>query len=208
MYLLLRLKILRLELKPGQRIRMDEFCRRLQVSRTPVREALLLLAHENLIDLVPQKYTTVSLLCPSRFPDEIFLLESLVCDAVWSIKAKQNDIDVLKQDLRAQQTDLGNKDYFQFVMDYKTFFSYIFHVIGKEYIWEDGQRHCGHILRLMYANLQRKPMAQEAYQNNLQILQQIELENKIKALAVAREFLHGDLVDFSWLQNVNSDFFC
>jgi len=49
----LRDMIVQNQLPPGDRIREREICQRLEVSRTPLREALHKLASEGLIDLVP-----------------------------------------------------------------------------------------------------------------------------------------------------------
>lgn len=49
----LRDMIVQNQLKPGERIREREICKRLYVSRTPLREALRVLASEGLIDLIP-----------------------------------------------------------------------------------------------------------------------------------------------------------
>ena len=53
-YHYLKEKILNLEIKPGQQINIDEFTEKLEVSRTPIREAFLKLASEGLIDVRPR----------------------------------------------------------------------------------------------------------------------------------------------------------
>lgn len=49
----LRRQILDLELKPGQRLYEPDLAARMQVSRTPLREALRLLLAEDLLDQLP-----------------------------------------------------------------------------------------------------------------------------------------------------------
>jgi DNA-binding GntR family transcriptional regulator len=56
----LRDMIIQNELVPGERIREREICKQLQVSRTPLREALQKLATEGLIDLVPNCGAVIS----------------------------------------------------------------------------------------------------------------------------------------------------
>jgi DNA-binding GntR family transcriptional regulator len=53
-------RILNLELKPGQNLDEREFVQGLGVSRTPVREALIRLAGEGLVDLLPNRGARVS----------------------------------------------------------------------------------------------------------------------------------------------------
>ena len=56
----LRMSLIRAELAPGAPIEEAELMRRLKVGRTPVREALLRLAHEDLISVAPQRGYFVS----------------------------------------------------------------------------------------------------------------------------------------------------
>ena len=50
---LLREAILRAELQPGQRLDQTRIARELGVSRTPVRNALLILSNEGLVEMAP-----------------------------------------------------------------------------------------------------------------------------------------------------------
>ena len=59
-YQILKTKILNLELKPGTKISEKEIADELSVSRTPVREAFMMLAQEDLLDVIPQIGTIVS----------------------------------------------------------------------------------------------------------------------------------------------------
>lgn len=52
--------IVRGELAPGERVRDTELAQRLGVSRTPVREALLRLGHEGLVETAPGAYSRVA----------------------------------------------------------------------------------------------------------------------------------------------------
>ena len=56
----LRDMIIQNELAPGDRIREREVCKELQVSRTPLREALHKLASEGLIELIPNRGAVIT----------------------------------------------------------------------------------------------------------------------------------------------------
>lgn len=53
-------RIFHLELEPGTKISEKEIADELNVSRTPVREAFMKLAEEELLDIIPQSGTIVS----------------------------------------------------------------------------------------------------------------------------------------------------
>ncbi len=56
----LRDMIIQNQLSPGDRIREREICKKLDVSRTPLREALQKLASEGLIELVPNRGAVIT----------------------------------------------------------------------------------------------------------------------------------------------------
>jgi len=59
-YQTIKEKIINWELEPGVKISEKEVSNQLEVSRTPVREAFLMLAQENLLEVFPQSGTIVS----------------------------------------------------------------------------------------------------------------------------------------------------
>lgn len=48
------------EMAPGSTIQINDIANKLQISKTPVREALLELSYENYVNIVPRKSTSVS----------------------------------------------------------------------------------------------------------------------------------------------------
>ena len=59
-YTSIKEKILTCEFKPGQILNEDALCNTLNISRTPVREAISRLSQENLIEIIPKKGLRVS----------------------------------------------------------------------------------------------------------------------------------------------------
>ena len=74
---ILRDRILYLELKPGASISDMELAEELEVSRTPIREALLLLSQEHLVNIYPQSGTFVA---------PIDLGRSSISATCWSVR--------------------------------------------------------------------------------------------------------------------------
>jgi GntR family transcriptional regulator, rspAB operon transcriptional repressor len=74
---ILRQRIISLEFAPGEPLSESDLAGKLGVSRTPVRESLILLAEEGLVDVVPQVGTFVSRIRESDTASAQFVREAL-----------------------------------------------------------------------------------------------------------------------------------
>ena len=73
----LRKSILEVELVPGAPIAESEVAARFSTSRTPVREALLKLATEDLVDIQPQRGTFVARMSLARIEEGLFIRQAI-----------------------------------------------------------------------------------------------------------------------------------
>ena len=73
----IRRKVLTLELPPGAALSENELAAALGVSRTPVRESLILLAEEGLVQVFPQVGSFVARVDPDGVADAQFLREAV-----------------------------------------------------------------------------------------------------------------------------------
>jgi GntR family transcriptional regulator, rspAB operon transcriptional repressor len=78
----LRQAIVDLSLKPGEVIDKSAICERLGVSRFPVSEALARLQTEGLVDILPQRGSTVSLVRISDVLEYMLIRKALEAEAV------------------------------------------------------------------------------------------------------------------------------
>ncbi|TDC12569.1 GntR family transcriptional regulator [Streptomyces sp. 8K308] len=76
-YTRLRQMVLTLELPPGAALSENELATSLGVSRTPVRESLILLAQEGLVQVFPKIGSFVSRVDPAQVADAQFLREAV-----------------------------------------------------------------------------------------------------------------------------------
>lgn len=103
----LRDEILSLELKPGQLIDEASLAARFEVSRSPVREALVRLAAEGLVETVPNKGTIITPLNIEEFPKYIDALD-LIQRAVMRLAARhRTDADLVA--IRAAQKEFRKR---------------------------------------------------------------------------------------------------
>ncbi len=70
------------ELKPGDSINMDETARRLGVSKTPLREALIKLEAEGFVTIIPWRGVAVNGLTLQDFKDSYQIIGALECSAL------------------------------------------------------------------------------------------------------------------------------
>ncbi|KXF52573.1 GntR family transcriptional regulator [Rhodococcus sp. SC4] len=76
-YAELRRRIVTLELAPGASLSENELAAQLSVSRTPVRESLILLAEEGLVHIFPKLGSFVARIDPERVADAQFVREAI-----------------------------------------------------------------------------------------------------------------------------------
>jgi DNA-binding GntR family transcriptional regulator len=121
-YAVLRDRILRRDLKPGEKIAVEEVASGLRVSRTPVTDALKRLAAEGLVDIHPRRGTFVTEFT-ARDVAELFEIRQLVeLHAVAEVFAKgavAEFLAVCAEPLERMEQAIHGHDY----IDYDRFIS-------------------------------------------------------------------------------------
>jgi DNA-binding GntR family transcriptional regulator len=114
----LRRQIVTLDLPPGTALSENELASSLGVSRTPVREALILLAEEGLVRVFPKVGSFVSLVDVQAVADAQFLREAVELAALADLPKVLDAevVDRLKKNLEAQAAAQDDFDDF-FALD-------------------------------------------------------------------------------------------
>ncbi|MBB4934458.1 DNA-binding GntR family transcriptional regulator [Lipingzhangella halophila] len=112
----LRRGILDLAFEPGSSLAENEIATELGVSRTPVREAVILLAQEGLVEIYPQVGTFVSRIDPAAVADAQFIREALELASLRDLVETIDESKVrrLRSILDRQKTAVAAKDADQF----------------------------------------------------------------------------------------------
>jgi DNA-binding GntR family transcriptional regulator len=108
----LRQEIITLHLAPGAALSENELAAEHGVSRTPVRESLILLQGEGLVQVYPQVGTFVSLVDPERVAEAQFIREAIECTSLDSVQVpvSKPDADALTDNLRRQDLVAARDD--------------------------------------------------------------------------------------------------
>lgn len=101
----LRQAIVGLDLAPGEVIDKGALCERLGVSRFPVSEALARLQAEGLVDILPQRGSTVSLVRIADVLEYMLIRKALEAEAVRVVTGSHSDelIDTLQRNMSYQR---------------------------------------------------------------------------------------------------------
>jgi DNA-binding GntR family transcriptional regulator len=116
----IREKIIRFELKPGENIREAQLAAELQVSRSPVREALKLLEKQRLVEQTPRKGTKVTGLSKDFLTSLYNIISVLIVLAAKECtqKATPDDLKKINQTVLNAADAVHRKD----IHDYYTAF--------------------------------------------------------------------------------------
>lgn len=111
-YLCLKDAILTLTYEPGQILRKQHVCDMLDVSRSPVSEAVARLASEGLVTVMPQAGTYVARFSMEEIRESAFLREALELAAVEHLAAviTSDQFLQLRRNLRVQEALIGDGD--------------------------------------------------------------------------------------------------
>lgn len=111
-YRTLRNEIVSMELKPGTVISTQDIATRLNISRTPVREAFIRLQGESLLEITPQKATVVSKIDFNRVYQEWFIREALEVENMhgFARMASKETIRAMRKNIEDQYLALQAKD--------------------------------------------------------------------------------------------------
>jgi GntR family transcriptional regulator, rspAB operon transcriptional repressor len=152
-------EILKLKLIPGTKISEKIMSDELQVSRTPIREAFIKLAQEELLTIVPQSGTFVSLINlnlaeEARFVREIIEtnIVGLCCENMTDEISLKLEMNLKMQEIMASH-EAGKREKEKFFDLDESFHKELFICCGKERTWKMIQDMAGHLNRFRLLRL-------------------------------------------------------
>lgn len=195
LYQLLRQKVIALELAPGTVLSRAEVADSYGVSQTPVREALLKLATEMLVDIYPQASTRVSLIDVTLARQAHFLRQSLELELVREL-AQTHDASLIGslQALVQQQDALrAARDLSAFSQADTQFHRMLYQAAGKDALWHLVHSNSGHLDRLRRLHLPVSGKLERIVSDHRLIVRAIADHTPELAQQRLREHLSGTL---------------
>lgn len=183
-YRTLKQSIIEFYFVPEDRISEPSIALELNVSRTPVREALILLENEKLVTVQPKQGTFISKIDSLQISNFIFIRKCIEREVMHlACQTMTEDvIQQLKEQLQAQKVFLTIKDgrTSMYLLD-NSFHRTIYAATGKNEAWKSLQEMGGAFNRLRTLDVLDENYTERRYQEHLELLD-IIIEKKVDAI--------------------------
>jgi DNA-binding GntR family transcriptional regulator len=191
----LREAILSLELTPGTTLSRTTLAHQFGVSSTPIRDALMRLEEEGLVEVFPQHATVVSPIDLTLAHQAHFLRRSLELEIVRSLALAQDPrlVARLKGILAQQQALMDAHDLQAFEAADQDFHRHLYEAAQMQDLWLLVRSRSGHIDRLRRLNLPTPGKIQGIVRHHALIVQAIADGKPDEAQQHLRDHLSGTL---------------
>ncbi|MBO0981190.1 GntR family transcriptional regulator [Microbacterium sp. SD291] len=136
---------------PGALLSENELAAALGLSRQPVREALLLIAQEGLVEVRPQSGTYVTRIDPDRVREAQFIREAIELASLAACSAPSDEEERMLRDLVARQRAASDRDEF-YPLD-EEFHRALLGLAGHSNAWAAVSAAKGHLDRARYVGM-------------------------------------------------------
>ncbi|MBI1243842.1 MAG: FCD domain-containing protein [Alphaproteobacteria bacterium] len=193
--------ILSLTLAPGMVLSRAELARRFGVSQTPVRDALMRLSAEGLVEVFPQHATVVSLIDLTAARQAHFLRRSLELEVVRALAISHDlsMVSALRDSLESQREFARQGDLKAFSDADRMFHRIMYEAAGVPDMWQLMHRSCGQLDRLRRLNLPDLCKIETVLADHKAILDAIADRQPEIAQAFLRKHLSGTLANIEAL---------
>lgn len=204
----LRERIVALELAPGTVLSRAELAEQFGLSQTPIRDALIRLGEEGLVDIFPQHATVVSRIDVPAAVQSHFLRRAIECEVVRTL-AEKADAALLAR-LRAQvdvQAALAGADsHLQFIEADRTFHRLMVEAAGVPELYELVRSRSGHVDRLRRLHLYSAGKMRAILREHRRIVEAIGSGDAAAAQDAVREHLSGTLAKVDEIRRSHPDY--
>lgn len=201
--------IVALRIPPGAGLSENELAARYGVSRTPVREALLRLADEGLVEIVPKSGTTVSRIPYAQLNEAIIIRKALEEVAVReaSRRASKSQFTGLWSIVERQREAAAADDRSGFHAADEAFHAAIAEAAGYPGIWRLVNQVKVQVDRIRHLTLPEGGRMTKVAKEHAAILTAMEKRDGDKAIAAMRHHLDGLEHSLPEIRRRNPDLF-
>ena len=207
-YDILHRNIINLNLVPGTLMSEKEISEKMEVSRTPVREAFIKLSNQALVTVVPQKGSFVSKISLSRVKEERFLRESLETSVIEEIILNEENFSLEDQyknlEKQKKALDEGNTTLFIDLDD--QFHASLFELAHRPMCYDVIYNFSSHYRRVRYLSMSVSGVSKSNYKHHSELLQLIEkrdletaeetMKTHLRKLNIEKDIIYQKFPDY------------
>ena len=174
----LREAIVSLVLPPGTALSRVAIAAQFGLSQTPIRDALMRLREEDLVDVFPQHATVVSRIDVKLAQQAHFLRQAVELEIVRALALARDEqlVGELDRAVTQQQQFANAGDFAKFMAADNEFHRQLYAATDKHELWVLIRSRSGHIDRLRRLHLPTPGKAQDIVRRHRMIVKAIELE--------------------------------
>lgn len=206
----LREQIVSLQLAPGTLLSRQGLAETFGVSQTPIRDALLRLEAESLVEVHPQASTMVAPIDLAQAHEAQFLRISLECEVSRTIALDPGAHDLLTPERLLEDMHRAwdhGQDKRAFVACDLGYHRAMFRTTGREGLWELVKQRSGNVDRLRNLHLPEPGKAAQILADHHAHLDALKAGDEVAAQAVIRRHLTGTLGKAHELREIHRRFF-
>jgi DNA-binding GntR family transcriptional regulator len=199
----LRGMIISLELPPGSPLSRAALAGQFGVSSTPIRDALMRLEEEGLVDVFPQYATVVSRVDVRLAQQAHFLRQAVELEIVRMLAMRHDEAFAaeLHATIIRQQQFVKAGDFEKFMAADNEFHAQLYAATDKQDIWSLVRSRSGHIDRLRRLHLPSPGKAQDILRHHKLIAKAIEAGHPEEAQKHLRTHLSGTLSELDQIRS-------
>lgn len=211
-YAALRARIISLELVPNQGLSRGELSSYYGISQTPLRDALLKLEREGLVEIYPQSRTLVTRIDTQFVRETQFLRSAVECEiaALLASAPDKSPLAAARDILEQQLATTGPEDAFEaFTQLDKAFHRQLFTAAGKPGLHTLIDERSGQLdrVRRLHLHLPHEGKMQQVLGDHREILAKLEASDSGGAREAMRRHLSGTLQRLDDLRAAYPDYF-
>jgi DNA-binding GntR family transcriptional regulator len=204
----LRRMIVQFELKPGEILSEKATAELFNVSRTPVREALMRLAEHGLVTVAPQFGTFVAAIDPDEVRQAQFMREQLeVAVALRLCGTEGLDLSPARNLITQQRAALPAGDFAGFTGLDDALHAWLFNTAGMDRLWGAIHAKKAHLDRVRFLHVPEPGKTTRVTEQHTGIIDAIEAGDKGLTEERVRKHMAGSLKYLAKLMNERPDLF-
>lgn len=190
---------------PGALLSENELAAALEISRQPVREALLLVAQEGLVEVRPQSGTYVTRIDPARVREAQFIREAIELASLDACDVPTRDDERMLRDIIRRQRRARERDAF-YPLD-EEFHRALLGLAGHANAWAAVSAAKGHLDRARYVGMSATRDVQDYVDDHERVVDALAAGDREAAIAALREHLRFVFTDLEAVRERHPELF-